>query len=187
MSTDEIVPHCNLKKKGEYIMTTSISSVNAGSMAASESVAKQTSSLSNSTKSKLESLGIAVTDGMTESQAQAKIAQAEQSQSQQGTGQQQQNETESEVLSEAKSLASSIGIAVSSDSDVSTILDDIGAELEIMLEEAENNPGVLSQLSVYLSELTSLDSRYDTIQTAREGMYAAMDMVSTNNKLALGL
>lgn len=57
-------------------MTTSISSVNAGSTAASE-IATKKSSLSNETKAKLEALGITETDGMTESEAKAKIAQAE--------------------------------------------------------------------------------------------------------------
>lgn len=57
-------------------MTTSISSVNAGSTAASE-VATKKSTLSSETKAKLEALGITATDGMTESEAKAKIAQAE--------------------------------------------------------------------------------------------------------------
>lgn len=57
-------------------MTTSISSVNAGSTAASE-VATKKSTLSSETKAKLEALGITATDGMSESEAKAKIAQAE--------------------------------------------------------------------------------------------------------------
>ena len=56
-----------------------------------------------------------------------------------------------------------------------------------MLEEAGNNPSVLSTLSSYLSDLTSLDERYDTLQTTLSEMYAAMDMQATNNKIALGL
>lgn len=56
-------------------MTTSISSVNAGSTAASEVMTKK-STLSSETKAKLEALGITVTDGMTESEAKSKISQA---------------------------------------------------------------------------------------------------------------
>lgn len=166
-------------------MTTSISSVNAGSMAASEALT-QKSELSNQTKSQLQALGIEVTDGMTETEAQAKIAQA-QSEKQNQQGGQNNNETESEFLSEAKTLAASVGVSVSNDADVSEILDDIAVELEAMLEEAENNPSILAQLSDYLSQLTSLDSRYNSAQSSRSGMYAAMEMVSTNNKIALGL
>lgn len=168
-------------------MTTSISSVNAGSTAASE-VATKKSSLSNETKAKLEALGITATDGMTESEAKAKIAEAEaEKNSQNQNNQQQGNSSESEILSEAKALASSVGVSVASDADVTEILDDIGAELEEMLEDAENNPAILSQLSSYLSQLTNLDDRYESLQNSQSSMYSAMNMISTNNKIALGL
>lgn len=166
-------------------MTTSISAVNAGSSAASESVTKK-SSLSSDTKAKLEALGITATDGMTESEAQSKIAAAE-AQEESNSGEQQENPSESEILSQAKTLATQVGVTVSSNADVSEILDDIGAELEVMLEHAENNPAILSQLSSYLSELTSLDDSYDALQSSQSSMYSAMNMISTNNKIALGL
>lgn len=165
---------------------TSISAVNAGNTAASEIVAKQQSSLSNETKEKLEALGITATDRMTESEAQSKIVQKEAENNPQN-GSQQGNSSESEILAEAKALASSVGVSVGSNADVSEILDDIGAELEKMLEEAETNPSVLSQLSSYLSQLTSLDDRYETLQNSQSSMYSAMNMISTNNKIALGL
>lgn len=168
-------------------MTTSISAVNAGSSAASEAVTKK-SSLSNDTKAKLEALGITATEGMTESEAQAKIAAAEQEQNAQNDGGEQQgNSSEAEIMSDVKTLASKIGVSVASDADVSDILDDIAAELEVMLEDAENNPAVLAQLSTYLSELTSLDDQYQSIQNSQASMYSAMNMISTNNKIALGL
>jgi len=167
-------------------MTTSITAVNAGSSAASEAVTKK-SSLSNDTKAKLEALGITATEGMTESEAQAKIAEAQQKETGNQDDEQQRNSSEAEIIADAKALAAKVGVTVASDADVSEILDDIGAELEVMLEEAENNPAILSQLSEYLSELTNLDDQYSTIQNSQSGMYAAMNMVSTNNKIALGL
>ncbi len=166
-------------------MSTSISAVSAGSTAVSESLVKK-SSLSETTKAKLEALGITATDGMTESEAQAKIAQAE-AQQQSQNGDEQQNSSESEIFSRAKTLAAKVGVTVSSDADVSEILDDIGAELEVLLEEAQGNPTRLATLSSYLSELTSLDDQYSSIQSTQNSMYAAMNMVSTNNKIALGL
>lgn len=168
-------------------MTTSISAVNAGSSSVSEMVVKK-STLSDSTKAQLEVLGITATDGMTESEAQAKIAAAKQEQNAQNQGGEEQgNSSESEMLAEAKSLAASVGVSVSSDADLTEILDDIGAELEVMLEDAEGNPGILSTLSSYLSQFTSLDERYESLQNSLSGMYATMEMVSTNNKIALGL
>lgn len=163
-------------------MSTSISSVNATSNAASSDTSVKKSSLSDSTKSKLEALGITATDDMTESEALALIAAAKQENQGESNNQGEQNSSESEILSEAKSLASAVGISVSSD-DTSEILDAIGNELEALLEDAENNPSILPQLSNYLSQLSSLDSRYDTILTT----YAAMDVISNNNKLAHGL
>lgn len=168
-------------------MTTTISGVNAGSTAASESIS-QKSKLSNETKSKLAALGISEASGMTESEAQAKIAQAQQQQSAQNQNDNKQdNSSESEILSEAKSLASAVGISVSSNDDVSEILNQISNEIEEMLEEAEGNPAILPQLSSYLSQLTNLDDRYDSLQASQSSMYNAMNMVSTNNKIALGL
>jgi len=166
-------------------MSTSISSVNAGTTAATESTSAKKSQLSTQTKNKLEALGITATDGMTETEAQALIAAKESANS--GGQQQQENSTESEILAEAKSLASLVGVSVSSDADVSEILDDISSELEDMLEDAENNPAVLSQLSNYLSQLSSLDERYDSLQSTQSSMYAAMNQIGENNKLALGL
>ncbi len=166
-------------------MTTSISAVNAGSSAAGEVLGKK-SSLSNDTKARLEALGITVTDGMTEADAKAKIA-AKEAENEAKQGNQQGNSSESEILSEAKSLASSVGISVSSEATVDEILDDIGSELEVMLEDAEGNPSVLTQLSSYLAQLNSLEDRYDSVQTSQASMYSAMNMISTNNKIALGL
>lgn len=170
-------------------MTTSITAINAGSSAASEAVTKK-SSLSSETKAKLESLGITATDGMTEAEAQAKISEAEARQNPQNQdegGQEQGNSSEAEIMADVKSLASKVGVSVASDADVSEILDDISSELEVMLEEAENNPSILAQLSEYLSELTSLDDQYQSIQNSQASMYSAMNMISTNNKIALGL
>ena len=56
-----------------------------------------------------------------------------------------------------------------------------------MLEDADGNPAVLSQLSSYLSQLTNLDDQYDSLQSTQSSLYSAMNMVSTNNKIALGL
>ncbi len=164
-------------------MTTSISSINAGSSAASEALSKKTN-LSQETKSKLEALGIAVTDGMTESQAQAKIAAKE---AEQKSDDKQDNPSENEILSDARALASEVGVSVASDDDVNDILDNISSELEAMLEDAEGNPAILAQLSSYLNRLNSLEDRYDNLQTSQNNMYSAMNMISTNNKIALGL
>lgn len=164
-------------------MTTSISSVNVGTTGVAASNQK-TSSLSETTKKKLEALGITATDDMTESQALSLINSAQQKDVQQGGEKQ---DSKSDIRAEAKSLAESIGIAVSDDAEAEDILNDIGQEIELMLEDAENNPSVLSSLSSYLSELTNLDERYETLQARQESMFTAMETIGDNKKLALGL
>lgn len=167
-------------------MTTSISAVSAGTTSAIDTATKK-STLSDETKAKLAALGITATEDMTEAEAQSLIAAKEAENNAQNQTSDQGNSSESEILAEAKSLASALGIAVSTDDDVSDILDAIGSELEVMLEDAENNPSRLAQLSSYFTQLSSLTDRYDNLQTAQAGMYSAMNMVSTSNKIALGL
>ncbi len=167
-------------------MSTSISNVSATSNAATNDTNVKKSSLSESTKAKLEALGITATDDMTESEALSLIAEKMQEQQSSSGNQQNQNDSESQILSEAKSLASAVGVNVSSD-DATEILNAIGNELESLLEDAEKNPNMLPQLSTYLSQLSSLDSRYDTLIDSQESMYSAMNIISTNKKFEHGL
>lgn len=167
-------------------MSTSISNVSATSNAATNDTNVKKSSLSESTKAKLEALGITATDDMTESEALSLIAETMQEQQSSSGNQQNQSDSESQILSEAKSLASAVGVNVSSD-DATEILNAIGNELESLLEDAEKNPNMLPQLSTYLSQLSSLDSRYDTLIDSQESMYSAMNIISTNKKFEHGL
>lgn len=168
-------------------MATTVNSINAGSSAASEVITKK-SQLSDNTKKELEALGITVTDDMSEYEAQ-QLVKARTENNQQGTSGQERgnNTTEYEVLSSAKTLASSLGISVSDDADVEDVLDDIGAEIEALLESAEGNPSILATVSGYLNELNGLDEEYDNIIALRENYDNAMDMIATNKKLTLGL
>lgn len=168
---------------------TTISSISSSSSALSTTVSKQCSQLSDSTKAQLEALGITVTDGMTEAQAKQKIAEVQAQRQAQNQPQNQggQSSSQSEILSDAKSLAAQVGVSVSSDADVSEILDDIGAKLESMIQEAQGDQNKLSQISSYFSQLQSLDEQNDSIQSSQNNLYAVMNMVSTSNKIALGL
>ena len=168
---------------------TTISSISSSSSALSTTVSKQCSQLSDSTKAQLEALGITVTDGMTEAEAKQKIAEVQAQRQAQNQPQNQggQSSSQSEILSDAKSLAAQVGVSVSSDADVSEILDDIGAKLESMIQEAQGDQNKLSQISSYFSQLQSLDEQNDYIQSSQNNLYAVMNMVSTSNKIALGL
>ncbi len=138
-------------------------------------------------KKQLEALGIPVTDGMTEAQAQTKIQEAQRKEAVQNGQNDGENLSETEVLADAKSLATRVGVSYEDDESVDEILDKISEELESMIDEAGENPQELNTILEYYRELKSLDDQYDNIQSAQNSMYAAMNMVSTNNKIALGL
>jgi len=90
-------------------------------------------------------------------------------------------------LADAKSLATRVGVSYEDDESVTEILDKVSEELEAMIDEAGENPQEINTILEYYRELKSLDDQYDSIQSAQNSMYAAMNMVSTNNKIALGL
>lgn len=169
-------------------MTTSVSSVSSQTtQAAAAQTTQKKSDLSESTKRQLEALGIPVTDGMTEAQAQTKIQEAQRQEAAENGDDEDQNLSETEVLADAKSLATRVGVSYEDDESVTEILDKISEELDAMIDEAGENPQEINTILEYYRELTSLDDQYDSIQTAQNSMYAAMNMVSTNNKIALGL
>lgn len=169
-------------------MTTSVSSVSSQTtQAAAAQTTQKKSDLSESTKRQLEALGIPVTDEMTEAQAQTKIQEAQRQEAAENGDNEGQNLSETEVLADAKSLAARVGVSYEEDESVTEILDKISEELDAMIDEAGENPQEINTILEYYRELTSLDDQYDSIQTAQNSMYAAMNMVSTNNKIALGL
>lgn len=164
----------------------SISSINS-TQSAAVSTYKTQEELSSSTKMKLEALGIDPTSVTTEAQAQALIAQAEATKNQQNAGQQQGggNSSEQELLSEAKSLASTVGVTVSSNDTLDDIIDNISAQLQVMMNSGDQSK--ISQAQSLQTQLASISDRADSIQSTQQNIFNAMNMVSISNKYALGL
>lgn len=165
---------------------TSISSINS-TQSAAVSTYKTQEELSSSTKLKLEALGIDPTTVTSEAQAQTLIAQAEATKQQQNAGQQQGggNSSEQELLSEAKSLASKVGVTVSSNDTLDDIIDNISAQLQVMLNSGDQSK--ISQAQSLQTQLANISDRADSIQSTQQNIFNAMDMVSISNKYALGL
>lgn len=164
----------------------SISSINS-TQSAAVSTYKTQEELSSSTKMKLESLGIDPTTVTSEAQAQALIAQAEATKNQQNAGQQQGggNSSEQELLSEAKSLASTVGVTVSSNDTLDDIIDNISAQLQVMMNSGDQSK--ISQAQSLQTQLANISDRADSIQSTQQNIFNAMNMVSISNKYALGL
>lgn len=164
---------------------TSISSIN--SLQAGAISTYKTEELSSTTKLKLEALGIDPSTVTTEAQAQTLIAQAEAAKQQNNAGQQQQggNSSEQELLSEAKNLATEVGVTVSSNDSLDDIVDNISKEIQVMLNSG--NQSKISSAQSYQAQLASISGRAETIQSTQQNIFNAMDMISVSNKYALGL
>ena len=165
---------------------TSISSIGS-TQAAAISTHKSSEELSTETKKKLEALGIDPTTVTSEAQAQTLIAQAEAAKQQNNTGQQQQggNSSEQELLSEAKSLASTVGVTVSSNDSLDDIIDNISKEIQVMLNSKDKSK--ISAAQGDQAQLASISERADAIQDTQQNIFNAMNMISVSNKYALGL
>lgn len=164
---------------------TSISSIN--SLQAGAISTYKTEELSSTTKLKLEALGIDPSTVTTEAQAQTLIAQAEAAKQQNNAGQQQQggNSSEQELLSEAKKLATEVGVTVSSNDSLDDIIDNISKEIQVMLNSGDQSK--VSSAQSYQAQLASISGRAETIQSTQQNIFNAMDMISVSNKYALGL
>lgn len=164
---------------------TSISSIN--SLQAGAISTYKTEELSSTTKLKLEALGIDPSTVTTEAQAQTLIAQAEAAKQQNNAGQQQQggNSSEQELLSEAKNLATEVGVTVSSNDSLDDIVDNISKEIQVMLNSGDQSK--VSSAQSYQAQLASISGRAEAIQSTQQNIFNAMDMISVSNKYALGL
>ena len=164
---------------------TSISSIN--SLQAGAISTYKTEELSSTTKLKLEALGIDPSTVTTEAQAQTLIAQAEAAKQQNNAGQQQQggNSSEQELLSEAKNLATEVGVTVSSNDSLDDIVDNISKEIQVMLNSGDQSK--ISSAQSYQAQLASISGRAEAIQSTQQNIFNAMDMISISNKYALGL
>ena len=164
---------------------TSISSIN--SLQAGAISTYKTEELSSTTKLKLEALGIDPSTVTTEAQAQTLIAQAEAAKQQNNAGQQQQggNSSEQELLSEAKNLATEVGVTVSSNDSLDDIVGNISKEIQVMLNSGDQSK--ISSAQSYQAQLASISGRAEAIQSTQQNIFNAMDMISVSNKYAFGL
>ncbi len=164
---------------------TSISSI-SNTQAAAISSYKTETDLSSTTKLKLEALGIDPSSVTSEAQAQILIAQAEAAKQQNNTGQQQGgNSSEQELLTEAKNLATRVGVTVSSNDSLDTIVDNISKEIQIMLNSGDKSKVLTAQ--GFQTQLASISERAEAIQSTQQNIFNTMNMISVSNKYALGL
>lgn len=151
------------------------------------------SNISSSTKVKLESLGVNISTVSSESEAQElinklKAAKAGTTQQAQEIKQDEANTTstsEAETLSSAKSLASSMGLVVASEATAEDIINQISTRIRQLATSSSQAEREMAQ--AYQTQLNSIATQYQSLQSNQTNMYSAMNMMSINNKYSLNL
>ena len=157
----------------------------------------QKTTLTASTKRKLESLGIDPTLVSSESQALALIAtrQGERSFEQYAVQQtennsnntQQSNSTESDLISEAKSLAEQLGVSVENGATFEEITASISNAIYDMINRSANDPMALQRAQQYQVQLSQLTTQYNDVSSSTTNLYSAMSFQANNTRYMLGL
>ena len=151
------------------------------------------SNISSSTKVKLESLGVNISTVSSESEAQElinklKAAKAGTTQQAQEIKQDEANTTstsEAETLSSAKYLASSMGLVVASEAAAEDIINQISTRIRQLATSSSQAEREMAQ--AYQTQLNSIATQYQSLQSNQTNMYSAMNMMSINNKYSLNL
>lgn len=147
--------------------------------------------ISSSTKVKLESLGVNISSVSSESEAQAlidKLKAAKAGTQQQAAEKKESSSTsvsETETLSEAKSLASKMGLVLNNDTSIDEILSQISNKIREL--STSENPSERQMAQAYQAQLSIISNSYNSIQSSQQNMYSAMNMMSINNKYSLNL
>ena len=147
--------------------------------------------ISSSTKVKLESLGVNISSVSSESEAQAlidKLKAAKAGTQQQAAEKKESSSTsasETETLSEAKSLASKMGLVLNNDTSIDEILSQISNKIREL--STSENPSERQMAQAYQAQLSTISNSYNSIQSSQQNMYSAMNMMLINNKYSLNL
>ncbi len=172
-------------------MSDSISSISASSSASSSS-SSSSSALSETTKKKLEALGIDTSNIKTETEGQTKLKQAQAAQAaQQVAGQKMQQpqtgNSEDTIKSEAKSLASKMDVAVSTDDDISAILENISAKIDNLKASAGTDEAKKKEVNDFESQYSSISEEYTTLQSKQAMLSGSLSGLASYNKASLAL
>ena len=130
--------------------------------------------ISSSTKVKLESLGVNISSVSSESEAQAlidKLKAAKAGTQQQAAEKKESSSTsasETETLSEAKSLASKMGLVLNNDTSIDEILSQISNKIREL--STSENPSERQMAQAYQAQLSTISNSYNSIQSRQQNI-----------------
>lgn len=173
-------------------MSTSIESITDSANKVSTLMSSSSSSeqsLTDTTKKKLEALGLDTSNIQTETQGQQKLQEAQQSQSQQQNQGQSQNNNSSQtdLISEAKSLAGKVGASISDTDSIDDMISKLSTKISAIKTDAGEDNTKLQQAQQYQSELDSLQNQYTQSQQLQSMLAGSMNAMANANKISLGL
>ncbi len=149
------------------------------------------STLSESTKQKLQALGIDPSSVTSEAQAQSLINAAQTRQQVQKANNESNSKntcsSEAELISRAKSLASKLGVSVSNNSPLTEILSSISSKINSLSNQSSTEGYNIQKLQQFQAELYSIQNEYSTVKQSQNSMYTAMNLTANMNKFSLGL
>ena len=149
------------------------------------------STLSESTKRKLQALGIDPSSVTSEAQAQSLINAAQTRQQVQKANNESNSKntcsSEAELISRAKSLASKLGVSVSNNSPLTEILGSISSKINSLSNQSSTEGYNIQKLQQFQAELYSIQNEYSTVKQSQNSMYTAMNLTANMNKFSLGL
>lgn len=170
-------------------MTGQISSISSSSATSSTSTSSSAKKLTEETKKKLQDLGVDTTSITTEAQGQIALLQAlQQAQNrEQAHHSGEKNEEMQSLKSAAISLASQVGVSVSSTDKLPDILSNIANAINNIQSQAGTDQTKLEQAQGYQNQLDAINASLANMQAQKQAAQAkisgSMEGLASQNKL----
>ena len=176
----------------------SVNAIGSVNSASGTSSLSSSTALTETTKKKLEELGIDTSKIKTEAEGQQKLKEAQAAQGSQSAqtaqGQQQQNGASSQIDTikiKAIELASQLGISASDKDKIEDILSTISTKLLEMTVQAGKDPQKLKELKQYESQFEIIAGEYLNLQVQKQAsqgqLTGSLDNLAMYNKLFFNL
>jgi len=162
---------------------TSVSSVSGTSSASGvESKSASSTKLTQATKLALQSLGVDTTNITTETQGQtalskAKAEEAKKSQAPHG------NPSEDSIKASAKSLATTVGVAIADKDSTSEIISKISAKITELKASAGEDKTKLAEVDNYQTQLDAISNSLASAKSGQAQLSGSMNGLANLNKI----
>ena len=143
----------------------SISNISSIKSSSNTSNVKNNNNLSFATILQLQALGIDETNVTSEAQAQILIENAQSVNNTNSTkSENYTNNSANTLLSQAKSLASQLGVSVSDDDTLDEIINNLNEKVSDMLTDANNDTSQIRYIQYFQDQIDSISSNYQSLQ-----------------------